>query len=222
MKALLALVPVTIFALANCGTGDTSPPSSEGDETTSGNGPARTCRPTCNTAADCATPNQPLQDAGHYACNQNRCEWLGCQSAAECTGALMTNKVTCTAVPGADVSTCMPTCTKATDCAVPGSALSDQNHFTCNAGVCEWLGCKSNAECSSALQSNRVVCEKPAGATAATCMPTCTKAADCAIPGAKLTDANHYACVANRCKWQGCKTTAECSADLHRSNVICE
>ncbi|APR85434.1 Hypothetical protein A7982_10783 [Minicystis rosea] len=222
MKALLALVPVTLFALANCGTSDIqSPPS--GDETTANNGgPHKTCRPTCNTPADCATPNQPLQDASHFACTNHRCEWLGCQSSADCTSALMTTKVTCSAAPGEDVSSCIPTCQTAADCGVQGNALGDSSHFACNAGKCEWLGCKSTADCTGALQTTRVVCDKPAGSAIATCMPTCTKPADCAVPGSKLNDASHFACNAGKCEWLGCKTTAECTADFHVSNVICE
>ena len=222
MKALLALVPMTLFALASCGTSDSqSPPP--GDETTAGNGgPRKTCRPTCNTAADCATPNRPLQDASHFACTNHRCEWLGCQSPAECTSALMTSKVTCAAAPGDDVSTCVPTCQTAADCGAQGNPLGDAGHFACNAGKCQWLGCKSTAECSSALHTNRVACEKLQGATLPTCVPTCTKAADCAIPGSKLNDADHFTCKAGRCEWLGCRSTAECTADLHASNVICE
>jgi len=223
MKALLALVPVTIFALASCGSGDTNPPSSSGDPTTtSGNGPVKTCRATCNAAADCASPGQPLQDAAHYACNAGRCDWLGCQSDSECASAVMSTKVACAPVPGGDVSTCVATCQAAADCAVQGNPLADASHFACDDGKCEWLGCKSTNDCQTALQSNRFVCEKPQGAPTAMCVPTCATRADCAVPGSKLNDASHYACKAGRCAWLGCKSTTECAADLQVANIVCE
>jgi hypothetical protein len=224
MKALFALVPVTLFALASCGSGETKPTSSAGGDpsTTSGSGQLRTCRPTCTTAADCAVPGQPLQDAGHFTCKANRCEWLGCQSANECQSALQTSKVTCATEPGAEVASCVVTCNAAADCAIQGSPLGDASHFACNAGKCTWTGCKSTSECQSAAGSNNYVCETPPGASTATCLPTCQTPADCAVPGSKLNDASHYACQANRCVWQGCKNTTECAADLHASNVVCE
>jgi hypothetical protein len=222
MKALLALVPVTIFALASCGSNGANPPTSSGDPTTTeGNGPIKTCRVTCNTAADCAGQG-PLQDASHYTCEAKRCEWRGCQSDTECTSATMSDKVACAPVPGEDVSTCVPTCQTAADCAIPGNPLGDAAHFACNSGKCEWAGCTSTSDCTTALQSDRFACEKPEGALVPTCVPTCDTSADCAVPGSKLNDAGHFACKAHRCEWLGCKSTAECSADLHLSNVVCE
>src|SRR5512146_593833 len=140
MKALLALVPLTIFALANCGSGETktssSPPAGGDPSTTSGSGPSKTCRATCTAAADCAVPGEPLQDAAHFACNAGRCEGRGCQATDECTTALQTTKVTCATEPGATVATCLATCTAAADCAIPGSSLTDASHFACTDGKC--------------------------------------------------------------------------------------
>lgn len=223
MKALLALVPVTIFALASCGSDGANPPSSTGDTTiNAGSGPIKTCRPTCTAAKDCASPGQPLQDASHYACTSNRCEWRGCQSDNECASAVMSNKVACSAVPGADVKTCVPTCQTNADCAVQGNPLGDAGHWACNSGKCEWAGCTSTTDCQAALQTNKVVCEQPSGAPVPTCVPTCNTKADCAVPGSTLNDASHFVCKANRCVWTGCKSTAECAADLQVSHVVCE
>jgi hypothetical protein len=222
MKALLALVPVTIFAAASCGQPTAAPVDGDDPSTQSGGGPARTCRPTCNTPADCATPGQPLQDASHYTCAAGRCAWIGCQSEQECQGALMSHKVTCAEVSGAEVQSCVTTCQAAADCAVPGVPMADAQHFTCAAGKCQWRGCLGTADCTAALGNNRVVCDQVAGSPIAACLATCTKAADCAAPGSKLNDATHFACKAGRCEWQGCKSSAECAADLHHSNVICE
>jgi len=226
MKALLALVPVTIFAIASCGSGETqtssSSPSGGDPSTASGSGARRTCRATCSTAADCAVPGEPLQDASHFTCKSGRCEWRGCQSASDCQTALQTSKVTCATESGAEVASCVATCAAAADCAVPGSGLTDAGHFACAGGKCTWTGCKSSHECQSALQSSRYVCEKPPGGNTAGCLPTCQTPADCAIPGSALNNAAHFACKASRCEWLGCKTTTECAAELHTSNVVCE
>jgi len=232
MKALLALVPLTIFALASCGSESTGPSAGVGpglhpapSATASGSeplGPAKTCKPTCSTAADCATPGEPLLDTAHHACQAGRCQWLGCQSDAECTSALGTNKVACREEPGAPMKSCVPTCNAAADCAVPGSAMTDAAHFSCNEGTCAWRGCASNSECTSSLMSGRFVCERAAGAEIPSCQPTCNTAADCAVPGSAMTSANHFACVDKRCRWLGCKSTAECANELRVSNVVCE
>lgn len=223
IKALVCVVPFTLFALANCGSEESGPAAGGADTTTqAGSGPPRTCRPTCTTAADCGTPGMPLQDSSHYTCESGRCEWRGCLSTSECATVLGTSKVTCAASPGTDTPVCQSTCQTAADCAVPGSTLSDQDHFACTGGVCEWTGCKSKSECQTALGSSRYTCEKPAGATSPLCVPTCQTAADCAVPGTKLNDASHYVCRQNRCQWTGCKSTAECTSELKVTNVVCE
>lgn len=225
MKALVCLVPFTVFALANCGTADseTGSRSPGGDDnTTAGNGTVRMCRATCQTAVDCAQSGQPLQDAGHFACNAGKCEWLGCKSANECTVALQSNEVTCDTAPGNKVPTCQATCQTSADCAVSGNALGSAEHFTCDAGKCRWTGCKSTNECKTALGSTKTTCDTPDGAETPVCMPTCQKAADCAIPGSKLNDAGHFACQAGRCKWLGCRSTGECAADLQTTKVVCD
>jgi hypothetical protein len=157
MKALLALVPVTIFALASCGSEGANPSSSTGGAATNaGGGPVKTCRPTCGSANDCATPGQPLQDKGHFSCAANRCEWLGCRSDTECAGAVMSDKVACASVPGAEIKTCVPTCQTNMDCVVQGNSLGDATHWACNAGTCAWTGCTSTS--ASARTTSRPRC----------------------------------------------------------------
>jgi hypothetical protein len=226
-RGLLAAVPFAVFslfALANCSSGDKSATGPEsGEDTTTANGHIATCRPTCAKAADCAS-NGPLQDANHYTCAAGRCEWKGCASDAECGSAGMGNFV-CRTMPGADIPTCVPGCQKASDCVPPNAAanpLADASHFACNAGACEWKGCKSNNECATAFKSSRMVCEQPEGAPGKTCVTTCSTAADCAIPGAPLSDKTHFACKAGRCEWLGCKSTQDCKSALMSNRVVCE
>lgn len=231
MKALLALVPVTIFALASCGSGATTtspaPGESGGNKTMSSGTTPATCRPTCATPADCATPGEPLSDAAHYACNAGLCDWLGCKAASECSAAAGGGTFVCRTLPGATVADCIPACQTAADCVPPGatSVLDDAHHFACTGGVCTWRGCASTAECMAALHTSRVSCETPPGAPAPTCVPTCATASNCVATGAAvpaLSDPSHYTCTASRCAWLGCKSTAECAQALQTNKVVCE
>jgi hypothetical protein len=229
MKGVLALVPIALFAVANCGT-DTAkrPPSSRGGgssaTTTTTNHHMATCQATCSTASDCGKANDPLYDSAHFACNSGVCQWQGCRSASECSSEAHGGKFLCKA-NGGGVPSCVPACEKPADCVPPGQsgALNDASHFACNEGACQWLGCKSSAECASALHTSKVSCEEPAGAPARTCVPTCSSPADCVTQGAGLLgDKNHYACVSQRCEWLGCKSTAECTQALSSSHYICQ
>jgi hypothetical protein len=162
MKRRYALVPLLLLALPACKfeeTGGGSPEDSSSSDKIPAVSPPPSCTPTCTKAADCADQGSTLGDASHYACNAGRCQWLGCTSTAECTSALKSDKVICEKPPGAPVADCVPTCATAADCAGQGSPLVDASHYACNAGRCQWLGCKSTAECTSALKSDRVVCE---------------------------------------------------------------
>jgi hypothetical protein len=123
------------------------------------NGGPPACLAACQKPADCVAANNqnPLETASHFACNAGVCTWLGCMSTAECASALGTNNVACEQPPGAPGKTCVGTCSTPSDCASQ-QPLNDASHFACTAGRCQWLGCKSNAECSAALQSSRVAC----------------------------------------------------------------
>jgi hypothetical protein len=121
------------------------------------------CMSACQHPADCVPAGASvvgLNDASHFACNAGACEWLGCRSQAECVSATGTSQVACERPAGAPASTCVPTCSTASDCAMQGGGtLSDANHYACKSGRCQWLGCKSTAECRMALASSRYVCE---------------------------------------------------------------
>jgi len=225
MRAVLALLPFTVFALASCDTKTSSAPGDLGNMTTS-NGPPPTCQPTCSAAADCGTPGDPLYDPSHFACQAGRCQWLGCKAASECSSEAHGGTFLCKMATGATVPSCIPSCQSPADCVPPGNTnvLDNAGHFACNSGVCQWLGCASTAECSTALKTSKISCETPTGAPARTCVPTCTTTSDCAGTngGGALDDASHYTCSAGRCQWHGCKSTAECKQVSGSSNFICE
>jgi hypothetical protein len=161
-----------------------------------------------------------LTDADNYACNTGKCEYLGCNSTAECTSALMSSSYSCVALSGATIKSCYPTCSTVADCAGP-TALTDADNYACNGGLCEYLGCNSTAECTSALMSPDYSCVALSGASFKSCYPTCGTVADCAGPTA-LTDADNYACNGGLCEYLGCNSTAECTTTYMTSNYICD
>jgi hypothetical protein len=121
--------------------------------------PVPTCVPGCSAASDCAEAGDALTDASHFTCQAGACVWQGCASTAECASSLHVQKVVCETLPGAPAPTCEPTCATAADCATSGAPLEDASHFACKSGRCEWLGCKSTADCTGALHSAHFVCE---------------------------------------------------------------
>jgi hypothetical protein len=120
------------------------------------------CVPACQKPADCVPPGNTttLDDANHFACTAGACVWLGCQSTTECVAATSTTKVACQQPAGSPTRTCVPTCATANDCGSPnGGVLGNSGHYACVAQQCQWLGCKSSAECVQALQSSNYVCQ---------------------------------------------------------------
>lgn len=225
-RGLLALLPLSLLVMASCSTSDAKPSTGQGGggDTPASNGHVPTCRATCNAAADCASSN-PLEDEAHYACNGNRCAWKGCLSDAECAAAAPQGpKLVCRMTAGAETPTCVPGCTTKDDCAMASNvgALGDATHFECDSGACVWTGCRNTGECTTAFNTQSVVCDTTEDAPAPTCIPTCTTAADCAIPGAPLSDKTHYACKGHRCEWTGCTSTQDCKSALQINKVICE
>lgn len=228
MKALSALVLFTIFALASCTSHETKTSAALFDggaiSVTSG-GVTPTCRPACATAADCGMPGDPLYDPSHFSCQAGLCEWRGCTAASQCSAEAHGGNFLCQRAAGSPVPIRVPACQKSSDCVPPGNTdpLTNANHFACNAGACVWLGCASAADCSAAVHTPNVACERTPGAPAPTCVPTCTAASDCAMGGqGPLGDSSHYACQAGRCEWLGCKSTAECVQALQSSKFVCE
>ncbi len=226
MRALLELVPVALFAMASCGRGDAGAGAAPGagESSFASNARTPTCVATCSVAADCGTPGDPLYDPSHFACQAGRCQWLGCKAASECSAEAHGGNFLCQATAGGPPA-CVPACQRPADCVRPGDtlAIDDASHFACNAGACEWLGCKTTAECVTAVNTTKVACEKPAGAPASTCVPTCATASDCGSPsGGVLANSGHYACVAQRCQWLGCRSTTECTQALQSSHYVCQ
>jgi hypothetical protein len=181
--------------------------------------PLPTCYQTCNSPADCVSASV-LFDEDNYACNDNRCEYLGCQDTSECTAAFMSPNYACETTAGSSLATCVETCTSVADCVVP-SPLYDDDNYACNNSRCEYLGCQDTSECTAALMNPDYVCETAAGTWLAACYLTCAAAGDCAITSV-LYDEDNYACTNDRCEYLGCQNTGECTSVLMDPDYVCE
>jgi hypothetical protein len=217
---------LAIAVLAGCST--TSETASPGPSGATGGGsstlqavPPPTCQLSCDAASDCGR-GSGLEDASHFNCTNHRCEWLGCRSTAECTSAANSDKFVCSQEGGAPVPTCRFVCDTASDCGSPTSGVEDASHYQCTNHRCEWLGCRSTAECVAAHDNAKVTCSKEREAPIAVCQIVCDAAADCAPPGGTgIQDESHFQCTNHRCEWLGCRTTAECKTAFGNDKLVC-
>lgn len=113
------------------------------------------CQPICNTASDCATPS-PATDPDNWACTNQVCEYLGCNSADECQQTFQASNYDC--VDQFGLPTCVRTCTGAADCSAP-APLYDEDNWECAEGLCEYQGCNTNQECMETLMSGGYTCQ---------------------------------------------------------------
>jgi hypothetical protein len=181
--------------------------------------PLPACYPTCTTVADCVSAS-PLTDDDNYACTDGKCEYLGCQDTGECTAAFMNPNYACETLAGSSLPTCNATCTVVADC-VSASPLTDDDNYACTNGRCEYLGCQSTSECTTAFMDPNYVCETAPGSSLAGCYPTCTVVADC-VAASPLTDDDNYACTNSRCEYLGCQSTSECTTAFMNPDYVCE
>lgn len=205
-------------------TADGPMPSPTADASEADAAPAmRTCRRTCRTAAECAYPGMvPTHDADNWACTNWLCEYLGCNSDAECISALIGGA--CRRSPGAERPSCQATCTSAAGCVRDDGAYAARN-FGCEDGVCRWHGCQSDDECQRSLggeaDPHRFACRALGSDGFRTCEMTCQGPADCST-GAATTDTDNYVCEAGLCRYLGCLTDDECRATVvGRGEQVC-
>jgi hypothetical protein len=105
------------------------------------------CVKACSTPADCALGNV-LYDADNYLCQQGGCVYAGCNTDSECSTAVAAGD-RCVMLPGAIIRSCSPACTTAADCASPKQPGYDAAHYACNGGLCSFLGCFNDADCTT-------------------------------------------------------------------------
>ena len=219
---ILATLSVFIGCKSSPGTAARDVDGGDSQAVASGAQHPPTCNVVCATAQDCASGGASgLDDASHFQCTAGRCHWQGCKSKADCTAAFQSDNFVCVKEGGAQVPSCVPTCTAPADCAGQG-ASDDASHYQCNGGRCQWQGCKSDAECNAAFQSTKFVCVKEGTAAVPGCLIACNSPADCAPPGGNGPDASRFTCTNKRCAWLGCASTAECKEAYNLDKVVCE
>lgn len=109
------------------------------------------------------------------------------------------------------VATCRDACTVAADCdRYDGQfVLYDADHFECSSGVCAWLGCVSDSDCTATLPG--YVCREIPFAGFKSCVKACASSNDCSIEGGgSLHDSDNYLCQNAGCQFAGCNTRSEC------------
>lgn len=107
-----------------------------------------------------------------------------------------------------DPPQCVEVCRVASDCAVVGSALYDDDNWTCDAGTCAWRGCLDDDECAVL---GDYACREDGSGTRA-CVERCRTSEDCTYTGAPAyQDADNFTCAAGVCRWDGCRSDDECA-----------
>jgi hypothetical protein len=118
---------------------------------------------------------------------------------------------------GPPLAFCQIGCTAAADC-TSGSAAFDADNYRCEAGVCRYTGCNSDAECEASFSSTAYTCATIEGGQR-TCVMRCSVAADCGSSGA--FDGDNYRCDVGHCVYTGCNTDAECQASFSSIAYVC-
>jgi hypothetical protein len=170
------------------------------------------CRQTCTTRSDCVTAGSGIADDDNYACEAGECRYLGCRSDQECQDTFLSSNWVCRSFSAALAAGCVQRCAAPADCGSP-APLVDEDNYACNQGACQWIGCRTSQECVDTFQAPGWVCEpSPVPGVPNNCARVCGQAADCAQAGASAAyDVDNYACVAARCLYTGCNSTAECA-----------
>lgn len=169
------------------------------------------CLAGCDTPADCdAYDGQyTAYDSNHYSCIDGGCNWLGCNSHAEC--AELQPDYRCHPMPFSDLKSCVPGCSTQADCGVAAAgALYDQDNYQCEAGACVYTGCNTDAECQDSMGASSV-CVDPFEIGQSNCYTSCSAQEDCGLSGASAAyDADNYNCESGLCLYAGCRNDAEC------------
>jgi hypothetical protein len=100
----------------------------------------------------------------------------------------------------------------AADCPKPmANPPFDGDNWTCDAGLCRWLGCLGDRECAffNGVCRDGFVSEPGVS----TCTEGCQDVSECAEMLASV-DADNWSCTDGGCKYEGCLSNAECVTDF--------
>jgi hypothetical protein len=178
------------------------------------------CQQSCSTAADCAAATATgAFTADHYRCD-GLCHYLGCRSDAECTVSFGATGHTyrCAGQPCVALKFCQVGCNTPADCQVEQvvSGAFGADNYACDQGLCRYLGCFSDAECTASFGNAR-----PYGCQSGTCQPRCASSSDCALMSGGAYSASHYRCTSGFCVWLGCGTDQDCRDTFQSNAYVC-
>ncbi len=119
------------------------------------------------------------------------------------------------------LSYCRERCASVADC-TQNSPIYDADNYACRAGICEWTGCRTDAECQAALSDPAWGCRPLAGASLSTCVKRCSAALDCTSGQDRPLDrAHNWSCRAGWCESEGCRDDAECLEAFGTADYAC-
>lgn len=111
---------------------------------------------------------------------------------------------------------CLPACSTPSDCALGAPGYGAAN-YQCDRGGCVWIGCLSEADCSSVPNTT---CVATPGTTLRTCQKRCSTPSDCSS-NTPAYDADNYGCTSGICEYVGCNSTPECAATINDPRIRC-
>lgn len=124
-------------------------------------------------------------------------------------------------IPGPTTPYCQQECSKADDCCKTPPCDQGQNAEQCLSGICKYVGCTSDADCTDPTGGMFAMtwkCEKAQyeGRTVGMCLPACTQDTDCPkIPILNIQlvcrSMTQYGQTFNMCAIP-CKADADCAA----------
>jgi hypothetical protein len=121
---------------------------------------------------------------------------------------------------GWGIATCMRACSEPRDCVTASSAVVDVDNWSCVQSACQYLGCRSDRECSETY-GDAWLCRVTFTGGLPGCVKRCAAPSDCAVDAPLLGERN-YRCVRGACVWQGCSSDEECAAANRDARYRCE
>lgn len=116
------------------------------------------CAAKCAVAADCVTFGGTVYDADNWACNAGLCRYQGCNTDQECKDLTQRPDYVCKKGQ-LNGEGCVRTCSVAADCSIAGYPFFSEDNWTCEAGLCNPLGCNSTQECDEFYKKPSHVCK---------------------------------------------------------------
>jgi len=116
------------------------------------------CTLKCTQAADCDLGAGGAYTAANYNCDGGYCEYIGCNSDAECAATFNDDKYGCYMGPGFLVAYCSLKCAQAADCDQGTGGAFSADNYLCEGGFCEYTGCTSDTECAESYNNSNYGC----------------------------------------------------------------